>query len=332
MHTKVSEDSAADGILLIRPKDGDFFVQSVSPVVRTWERLIGTLALTDIPVLLRGESGSGKEMVAMHIHQLSQRRDQEMMQEMTKVSCALLTTESFSSSFLDVPSGEDRRGAWSSTTVFFDEISELDPSCQLQLLRALPDGDAPPRARCLRGRVIASTNRNLEEEVRAGRFREDLYYRINGICLRLSPLRHRREDIPAFVDCFLRKYSAQFGRQQPSLSARALRTLLDYSWPGNIRELENTIRKIVVLGDEEVALADLCASPGEPRLADSAPGRISLKEAARAAARQAEQGLILKILARTRWNRKRAAQELKISYKALLYKLKQISLADSSDS
>ena len=165
--------------------------------------------------------------------------------------------------------------------------------------------------------------------MRAGRFRSELYYRINGVCLRLPPLRDRKEDIPLLVESFLTKYAAEFGRPRPSLSPRALRMLLDYSWPGNIRELENAVKKIVALGAENLALPDLVAEPAEIRTEVNETRSYSLKAAARAASREAEREMILEALARTRWNRKRAAQELQISYKSLLYKLKQIGLPDS---
>ncbi len=328
MEAKTSEPIIAGRLLVNQVNDGDFFVRGVSPVMRTLERMTADMALTEIPVLLVGESGTGKETTAMHIHRLSQRRDEPFI----KVRCALLTPEFFHLTLREAASGNGALGSSNSATFLFDEISELDPACQLQLLRALPDGAASPQGHCLRGHVISSTGRNLEEEVRTGRFHEELYYRINGVCLRLPPLRHRKEDIPALVDFFLKKYAAESGRQQPSLSTRSLRILLEYRWPGNVRELENTVKRIVALGDEEGALADLYGSRTESRPSEAALGRISLKEAARAAARQLERELILEALARTHWNRKRAAQELQISYKALLYKLKQIELDDSAGS
>jgi two-component system response regulator AtoC len=157
--------------------------------------------------------------------------------------------------------------------------------------------------------------------MRAGRFREELYFRLNGVCLRLPPLRHRREDIAALAEFFLAKYAGLFQRPQPALSAQGLRALQEHSWPGNIRELENSMKKTVILGENVFQSAEASVVPASPV---GKTNGISLKEAARAASRQAEREMILKALARTRWNRKRAAVELRISYKALLYKLKQI--------
>ena len=214
-------------------------------------------------------------------------------------------------------------------TVFLVEISELDAACQRSLLYALPEEDSSQGPGRFTARVIATTNRNLDEEMRAGRFRSELYYRINGVCLRLPPLRERREDIPLFADFFLRKHAAQFRRNRPSLGSGTMQIFMEHSWPGNIRELENVIKKIVALNDEELAVAGLMEtrSVERPRAMDSHGS--SLKAASRAASREAERELILRALARTRWNRKRAARDLQVSYKSLLYKLKQIGLQDT---
>ena len=147
-----------------------------------------------------------------------------------------------------LPSGEGDVSGNTNGTVFFDEISELDAGCQRDLLCALPDGDAGARRGQLKARVVSTTSRNLDEEMRAGRFRSELYYRINGVCLRLPPLRERKADIPLLADFFLTKHAAQLERIRPSLSPRTLRVFLDHSWPGNIRELENVVKKIVALG------------------------------------------------------------------------------------
>jgi len=160
--------------------------------------------------------------------------------------------------------------------------------------------------------------------MRAGRFREELYFRLNGVCLRLPPLRHRKEDISTLADYFLARYAALFGRPKPVLSAQEMRALKEYDWPGNIRELENAMKKAVVLGGEVFQIVEAGAMPGDAPAPALETATVSLKDAARAASRRAERELILKALARTRWNRKRAAMELRISYKALLYKLKQI--------
>lgn len=300
---------------------GDFFGQ-LSPAMLALESVMTDLAKTNIPILVVGEVGTGKQTMAQRIHQLSQRCDQPFV----KISCASVKPDAF-----DAELGLDTAGKGNDApspvgTFLFDEISELDPACQRNLLYALPDGEARTQPKMITARVISTTNRNLDEEMRAGRFRSELYYRISGVCLRLPPLRERKEDIPALAECFLTRYAAEFGRPRPALSSQALDRFLEYSWPGNIRELENTIKKIVALADERLALSGLSTYTSETRGA-AAPvtsDNYSLKAAARAASREAERELILKALARTRWNRKRAAQELQISYKSLLYKLKQI--------
>jgi two-component system response regulator AtoC len=225
-------------------------------------------------------------------------------------------------------------------TIFLDEVSQLDLATQRRLLQLLPEGDTP----ALRARLISSTTQNLDDQMRAGQFRDELYYRINGVCLRLPPLRHRAVDIPVLLDFFLKKYAALFGRLEPHVGTATMDVLLRHPWPGNIRELENFARKIVALGDEHLALSDLPTHVSSV-VSETSPVRVgpsvspgngagngrSLKEAAREASRKTEHEMILRVLQRTHWNRKRTARELQISYKALLYKLKQLGLNGDSE-
>ena len=303
------------------PSNGDHaFVPSSNPSMCALERTMADIAATDMPVLVLGESGTGKGAIAYRIHQLSRRRHLPFV----KLNCAALATDFLNGSFGN-GSGQNVHQA----TLFLDEIGELDPATQSRLVYALPDGDLDESEGRLGARIISASRRNLEKEMRGGRFREDLYFRLSGVCLRLPLLRQRKEDIPLLAEHFLTKYAALFGRRKPELQPQTLQILLEHSWPGNIRELEHAMQKIVALGDERVALADLRGSrPQEPPARESEG--LSLKQAARAASRQAERELILKVLSRTRWNRKRAAQELQISYKALLYKLKQIGVDSAS--
>lgn len=318
--------------------NGTSTVRSVSPAVQALERALGDIALTNIPVLLIGESGTGKKFLAQQIHRLSPRRNEPL----AKVICAATAGETFAAYFPPAGNGQDIGNGGSGGnggngnangphveaapgSLFLEEISELDGLSQRNLLYALPDSDAGGEQHDRNPRLISSTSRNLEEEMRAGRFRNELYYRINGASLRIPPLRQRREDIPLLVHFFVAKHSVLLGRPQPAMNARVMNLLQEYSWPGNIRELENAVKKIVVLGDPQIAVADLVtAAEYEPRPAPAILRGSPLKAAARAASHQAERQLILEALARTRWNRKRAAQELQISYKSLLYKLKQI--------
>jgi len=301
------------------------FVTGMCPAMQTLESVVAEIAPTNIPVLFLGESGTGKAMFAQRLHRLSARCDEPVV----TVSCAAMDPAQLSAELRMRADRAKDSSLGTAGSVIFDEISELDSTCQRILLYALPDGHADSQRGVLGARVISTTRRNLDDEMRAGRFRTELYYRINGVCLRLPALRERREDIPILVESFLSKHAAQFGRQRPSLSPRTLRMLLDHDWPGNIRELENVVKKIVALGDERLAIAELAAAP-QPRALEVPEQRgYSLKAAARAASRDAERELILKALGHTRWNRKRAAQELQISYKSLLYKLKQIGAQDS---
>lgn len=290
------------------------------------DKVVAEIARTDIPVLLVGESGTGKEILARRIHGQSRHCDKPL----AKITCASLSPDRLSaelSGHLRATGQPERPNA--PTTLLFDELGDLDAVCQARLLHAMPDGESTPAAEKIVSRIISSTTRDLKDETRAGRFRSELYYRISGVCLRLPPLRERKEDIPALAEFLLAKHASQQGRPQPVLSRESLDALTDYCWPGNIRELENVLRKIVALGDEKSAISELRAAPAAVQKADSGSRSYSLKAAARAASRGAERELIMEALARTRWNRKRAAQELQISYKSLLYKLKQIGIEES---
>jgi DNA-binding NtrC family response regulator len=305
------------------------FVGGICPALLTLESVIAEIAPTSIPVLLVGESGTGKEMFARLIHALSPRSSEPLV----RLSCAAVNEETLSSE-LGLHANRYRDGArLAAGTVLLDEISELDASSQRILLHGLPDGDTRPRAGVLTARIVSTTSRKLDEEMQAGRFRNELYYRINGVCLRLPPLRERKEDIPMLSEFFMTKHAAELGRPRFSLSQRTLGLLMDHSWPGNIRELENIIKNIVALGDEHLAVSGLGPASVRASRASRADVHIRpLKVAARAASREAERDLILKALERTHWNRKRAAQELQISYKSLLYKLKQIKSSEAEAS
>ena len=290
------------------------YLEGVSPSLRPVEVLIGELALNDVPVLLLAEGGAGKRMTARRIHETSSRSGQPFR----IVTCSTLTPETFE---MSGPGTLFCEG-----TLFLEEVADLNSASQMRLLEALPkvegngNGHRPTR-------LICGSSRELEAEVRSGRFREDLYYRISGVCLRLPPLRQRREDIPYLMSFFLAKFSQDFRRAMPVLSAQTQQLFQDYAWPGNIRELEDMARAIVALGDEALAMGGLRAMFAKSDRSTNGE-RVSLKQAARAASREAEKELILKVLTRTRWNRRRAAQELQISYKALLYKLKQIGYGE----
>jgi two-component system response regulator AtoC len=280
------------------------WLESISAGMRTVEAVIRELSQNDVPVLVVAERGSGKAAAAARIHLLSGRASEPFhvyqareVREQTLVS-------------LDGEGG----------TVYLQEVGDLTSPAQKELVRQIALNGAEQRHF---PRFICGTSRELEPEVRAGKFREDLYYGISGVCLRLPPLRQRKEDIPVLRDWFLSAAARDFCRSVPELSSETQNFFLEYSWPGNIRELKDAARAIVALGDEALAMGGLRSLLR--RVDPTGSGeKISLKDAARAASRQAEREIILQVLTRTRWNRRRAAQELQISYKALLYKLKQI--------
>ena len=287
------------------------FVEGVSASMRPVEAVIRELAQSDVPVLLLAEGGAGKHATARRIHQMSGRSAHPFrwLQCLTAEPDDLGVAES---------NGD---GRVNEGTIYLDELADLDVECQARLLEALQP--TPGNGAGHGARLICGSARDLEVEVKAGRLREDLYYRISGVCLRLPPLRQRKEDIPVLMDHFLRKHAREFRLAVPVVSPATQQVFLDYAWPGNLRELEDAARVLVALGDERVAMGGLRALLGKPSEAGNGE-TVSLKAAARAASREAEKELILKTLTRTRWNRRRAAEQLQISYKALLYKLKQI--------
>jgi two-component system, NtrC family, response regulator AtoC len=337
MATRADENLISVGVPESGTRTYPYFVHGASPAMRALERTVADIASTDIPVLLVGESGTGKEVVALEIHRLSRHRSEPFV----KCGCSGLTGDSLSARLHRAENVSDAEAA-SNGSLFLDGINHLDAAAQGLLLHLLPDGSGAPAQGCHSMRVISSTTRNLDDELKSGRFREELYYRINGVQLQLPPLRDRKEDVPALLEFFFKKYTSLFERPEPKISESTMNLLFQHSWPGNIRELENVARKIVALGDERLATHDLSHGnvtkapdplPEILKIRENGSVHVppgSLKEAARAASRLAEREMILNQLERTHWNRKRAARDLQISYKALLYKLKQLGL-DSSD-
>jgi two-component system response regulator AtoC len=302
--TEIPADAAA-------PTNGNarVWLASVSAGMRTVEAMIRELSQNDLPVLVVAEHGSGKAAAAARIHALSSRATEPFqIFQARDVSEQILAA-------LGEPLTDSHGG-----TVYLQDVAALSATAQKELVRQI--GLSGPEQRRV-PRYICGTSSELEPEVKAGKFREDLYYRISGVCLRLPPLRQRKEDIPILRDWFLSAAAHDFSRPIPSLSLETKNFFLEYNWPGNIRELKDAARAIVGLGDETLAMGGLRSLL---RRVDHTSGseKISLKDAARAASREAEREIILQALTRTRWNRRRAAQELQISYKALLYKLKQI--------
>jgi two-component system, NtrC family, response regulator AtoC len=307
------------------------FVYGQGADLQSLNVLAAEIAGTDIPVLLVGESGTGKDVYARMLHRLSGADDNSFV----RISCGALDTSQILTEVREAFQSDADSLEGGPRTVFLDGVHELDAACQRLLLSLLPnDGERKVGARNL-PRIISSTSCNFETEIEAGRFRLELYFRINGVILRLPALRERKEDIPDLLECFIIKHGRELGKSAPELDRDARKLLFSYDWPGNIRELENVARKIVAIGRADLALGDLRVSRAAVARADEGPlaeretegattGVSSLKVAARAASRRTEKELILKALEQTHWNRKRAARNLQISYKSLLYKIKQI--------
>jgi len=298
------------------------FVRGQSAAIESLNSVVEGIAGTNVPVLLIGESGTGKEVYCRMIHRLSKSHDMPLK----RVSCRgveLAELAALKSDLRDRREGCNGRAG----TLFLDDIDELDLENQKILLSILPDGQADEdNSGSLR--IIASASKNLEKEIEAGRFRKELYFRISGVCLRLPPLRDRKEDIHVFMEHFLAKHSAELGRETVVLGEKEKQFLITHEWPGNVRELGNLARRIALLGDSRKVIEELDATPKQEAGRREEPQSSSLKVAARTASRRAERDLIAKALERTHWNRKRAAKELQISYKSLLYKIKQTGLEE----
>ena len=314
-------------------------------------RLIERAADTDATVLIQGEGGTGKDLVARAIHALSGRRQRPFV----KVNCAGLPDGTLESELF----GFDR-GACSGAvqqkpgrvefanhgTLFLDEIAAMAPAVQAKLLLVLQEGGfSRPGSRAdvrVDTRLVAATSTDLAGAVAGGTFREDLYFRLNVVAVVLPPLRERRDDIPLLTEHFLRTFSVLCNKPRPRLSEETMRLLAEHEWPGNVRELEAIVRRLMVAGGEGQVQRELqraVAAHGIRPLAAAhraegvpqsqpAPSATAgtLKEIARSAARAAERAAIFRVLQRTRWNRKAAAEFLGISYKALLYKIRENGL------
>ena len=294
------------------------------------------IASSNLPVLIQGESGTGKDIIARMIHQLSAWSKGPWV----KVNCpaipgTLLESElfgyekgAFTGAYANKPGRVElaNRG-----TLFLDEISELDYSLQSKLLQVLQDGQfcriGAQEDKKVEVRMVCATNRHLEHEVEVGRFRQDLFYRINVVNIQMPALRERSADIPALVQYFLDLYNEKYNSRARPLSAPLMQQLQRYHWPGNIRELENLIRRYAILGNEEAITSELVDRKQEMYDDDiQVDGPISLKKVTRQAVLELERKIILKVLQANHWNRKRAARALSISYRALLYKIRDVGL------
>jgi len=312
-----------------------------SPQMRAVRTVIESVADTDATVLIRGESGVGKDLVARAIHSASGRGHGPFV----KVNCAaippgLLESELFGHE-KGAFTGAHRRkpGQFeyaNKGTIYLDEIAELPLALQAKLLHVLQDF----RFSRVGGhglidvdaRVVAATNRDLEHAMARSEFREDLYYRLNVVEIRIPPLRERREEIPLLASAFLSRFNEQYGRAK-QLSSETIARLTEHSWSGNVRELENVIRRMVVLTDGEQAFEALVARQRNGHASTHAAASIAsegLREIARRGAREAECKALVEVLDRVQWNRAEASRILKVSYKTLLNKISECKLSPPS--
>jgi two-component system, NtrC family, response regulator AtoC len=316
------------------------------PALAEVRALIDQVAETDVTVLIQGESGTGKEVVARALHAASRRRTGPFV----KVNCAALPGELLESELFGYERGAftgaaaRRAGKFEAAergTLFLDEIAEMSPLAQAKLLHVLQDatfarlgGNHEIRVDV---RVIAATHRGLEEMVTRRAFREDLFFRLNVVSVRVPPLRERRDEVPALVEHFLARFSARYGRPPPRPSAKLWALLERHPFPGNVRELENLVKRIVVLGSEEPVVRSLVSNERAQvrrarrfqsllREVEENAGDVPLREVGRRAAMEAEREAIEQALTLTHWNRKHAARVLGISYKTLLQKIRECDL------
>lgn len=307
--------------------------------------IIDEIAKTDITVLIKGESGTGKEYVAQTIHQNSHRREKPFI----KVNCAAIPRTLLESELFGFEKGaftgadQNKPGKFelaNGGTILLNDIGEIDISIQAKLLQVLQDGEFSRLGGSgnvqVDTRIVTTTQNHLEKYMIEGRFRQDLFFRINVMSITVPPLRERREQILPFCQNFFDVYQKKFGKTIPFLSAKTLKLFKEYDWPGNVRELENLIKRIILFGEEEVTRSlrnDGGKEAGPSQGADSFQKKeirddpsLNLRKIGKEAAALAERGAIQKALFETHWNRKEAAKRLKVSYKALLYKIQKYRL------
>ena len=307
-----------------------------SDTMRAVRERLNRVAGANVPVLIEGESGTGKDIIARLVHGMSPWKTGPFV----KVNCPAIPGTLLESELFGYEKGAFT-GAYGAKpgrvelahrgTLFLDEISELDLSLQSKLLQLLQDGQfcriGAQEDKKVEVRIVCATNRQLEQEIATGTFRQDLFYRINVVNMHLPPLRDRIVDVPDLVVYFLDYYNKKYNCRAKSLSGELMGILQRYHWPGNIRELQNLIKRYVILGTEDVISSDLLNTEQRTFNADIPfDGSLSLKKVTRQAVREIERNVILKVLQANHWNRKKAAQVLDISYRALLYKIREAGL------
>jgi len=311
-----------------------------SPKMREIGEIIERAAGVDVTVLICGETGTGKDLVARTIHHMSSRRGKPFI----KVNCAAMPRDLLESELFGHERGaftgahRQKLGKFEAAdggTIFLDEIGDLHPALQAKLLHVLQDGEfsrvGGKSTLKVDVRVIAATNQDLDRAVAGGRFREDLYYRLNVIQIVVPPLRERAEEIPYLINYFIERHSRLFRREEFAVPPDVMAVLVQHNYPGNVREVENLVKRMIVLGESALAHTVVALRKPDGAVGGGLPRKVmpllpSLKDVARQAARSAEREAIAKVLEETRWNRVKAAKLLKISYRALLYKIKDVGL------
>jgi two-component system response regulator AtoC len=302
---------------------------------------VGMVARVDVPMLLLGESGTGKEVIARLVHKLSPRAECTFL----KVNCAALPADLLESELFGYEAGaftgasRPKPGKFelcNKGTILLDEIGEMPPNLQAKLLHVLQDQQfsrlGSRSVIKVDVRILAATNINIQQALASKRLREDLYYRLNAFTIHLPPLRERREEIPLLLRHFMSRFAARYGRDPLPLTPELIDAALKYPWPGNLREVENFVKRYLILGNEAQVLKELeihesgGAAAAESPSPSTASHTSDLKQLVRGLKDEAEMQAIGKALERTKWNRKEAARLLNISYKALLYKIRQYGL------
>jgi two-component system response regulator AtoC len=333
----------------------------VSENIRRIRELIDRVASTGLNTVVYGETGVGKELAVQSLYQKSDRAGKTFV----KVNCAALPDTLLESEMFGYEQGaftgadRRRRGKFEQAhggVLFLDEIGDMSLPLQSKLLHVLQGGDFTPlgseKAVKTSAWVIAATNHDLEKDIVAGKFREDLYYRLSAIKIYIEPLRNRPDDIPLLIQYYIEQYKAQFaGKALRIPLAAVIQRLCAYRWPGNVRELQNVLKRIMILGDGEEGLNGLPAAAPPPAAAPNPAGlgqalvpegaldpydlndlsTLSLKKVRRSAMDKVEKEVIAYVLGKTGWNRSKATKILKISYKTLLYKIKDLGIEPPPD-
>lgn len=322
---------------LLENLDDDLFFLAASPIMKQIRRQVEFIAKVDVPVLLLGESGVGKEILARLIHKLSPRAHRPLV----KVNCAALPADLLESELFGYEPGaftgasRAKAGKFEMAhkgTFLLDEIGEMSAALQAKLLHVLQDGGFSRlggRANITAdARILAATNIDVERAIAERQLREDLYYRLNAFTITLPPLRDRREEIPALLTCFMNQFAQKFGRNPLPISHRMVQECTRYHWPGNLRELGNFVKRYLVLEEDDLVIQELQVMSHEAgcNVLPWPDGQGGLKTLVRNLKDETESREIRRVLEEEGWNRTTAASRLGISYKALLYKMKQYGL------